>query len=69
MLLKEHLFENILHLGMDVKQSYSTPVTLNAMQSSALDVVRFAMTMYCYTNWVEMRGWRKDCNLQEIAKD
>lgn len=42
---------------MYVKQSYSTPVILNAMQSSALDVVKFAMNMY------------KDCNLQETAKD
>lgn len=59
MLLNEHLFEIILHLGMYVKQSYSTPITLNAMQSSALDVVKFAMTIYCYTNWGGNEGMEK----------
>ena len=44
---------------MYVKQSYSTPVILNAMQSSALDVVKFAMNMYCYTNSGGNEGMEK----------
>ena len=50
MLSKKLLFEIILHLGMYVKQSYSTPVTLNAMQSSTLNVVEFTIDIHCSTN-------------------
>lgn len=66
MLLKKLLFEIILHLGRYVKQSSSTPVTLNALQSSALDTVEFTL-------WYQ-RGLRWDGDgkrfviLQEITK-